>query len=431
MSTFCLEFLTLVSSDKNELQKQTDTIKNQIIEVVCVKVSDTNKEEWFESLVNVNFESLSNQIIELNTELNDTEIAPGIKKSMIKYSPKIITVFKELVLFLMKNSINDFKEVTFISHNAVLMKIIFEDCQILMSSKILNNTTNDTIDKNMDFFLKDYKINWICTKSMARSFKKWSKKNCKLENCLERISNSNNPQNKNQRLFEVAKSTIILYKYLIANNVQPVSMNTLNNIQSNNIKLTLNTFNQKIKITRKRKHSIIDSENFENQVNEFNSTMPADRENENNYNDLSQETTQEINYVSCFASEYCGNHSLDPIFLNENGFCKVCSDALQNYYTQLQNYQLYNSNPHLNDQKYQGQINQNYQENYQGHINQNYQGQINQNYQNDFFQNTMSNWIEKLVDTNAALTLLALSKSKNNSFSCKNGKKCSIKKLHK
>ena len=45
MSTFCLEFLTLVSSDKNELQKQTDTIKNQIIEVVCVKVSDTNKED--------------------------------------------------------------------------------------------------------------------------------------------------------------------------------------------------------------------------------------------------------------------------------------------------------------------------------------------------------------------------------------------------
>jgi hypothetical protein len=133
---------------------------------------------------------------------------------------------------------------------------------------------------------------------------------------------------------------------------------------------------------------------YENYCPQFNDVQ---YEQQNNVSQ-SQETTQEINYVSCYASEYCGNHYIDPIFVYENGFCKVCSDALQNYYIDLQNKNLY-------------------QQNYQGQIHQQYQG-FDQNY---FFQhNAISNWIEKLVDTNAALTLLAL--SKNNSFSCNNCK---------
>ena len=318
---------------------------------------------------------------------------------------------------------------------------------------------------------------------MARSLKNWSKKNCKLENCLERIQKCNNVNNPNvnnlnliqnntlqpKRLFEIAKSTIILYKYLILNNVQLVNINTLKNIKSN-IELNLNIHteskNEKIKNTRKRKHlnSLNSEEDLKNldkevQVNQFNSTMTDymlyENENENEQeNNVSQfydlqETTQEINYVSCNASEYCGNYYLDPVFLNENGFCKVCADALQNYYIHLHTKTTNLHQPrnfYFNDFPYQQNV---YDQNYQNHVHrthmhQNYQAeiqtshinQINQQYDqgfnNDLNKNTaMSNWIEKLVDTNAALTLIALSKSKSNPFSCsssseskcKNGKK--------
>jgi hypothetical protein len=153
---------------------------------------------------------------------------------------------------------------------------------------------------------------------------------------------------------------------------------------------------------------------YENYCPQFHDVQ---HEQENNFLQ-SQETTQEINYVSCYASEYCGNHYIDPIFLNENGFCKVCSDALQNYYIHLQNTNSYHPR-NIYDPYQQNVYDQNYQRQIQtSHIHQQFDQGLDQNYL--FNNNAISNWIEKLVDTNAALTLLALSKKK--SYSCKNCK---------
>ena len=327
---------------------------SRITEIACVcslSSSNDSKEKWFETLVNPG----------VNIPI-EVQILTGITDSMVKFAAKEKVALESLLSFININSLTT--EYFVVSHNANYDKAILESaCQ--------------------RHGLTMPQLKWICTLKMARAFPKWHKKSCTLENCVKRVQGLEVEEStfKFHRAMGDVRACMKIYNFLVNdNNVEPKQQE-----QEKQEKQEQKQDRQSDKQMdmRKQKKNKNQKEQKE-QKEEFHSEFPLD--------------AQDMQTIPCIAAAICGNYYMDPLAMTKtSGLCDSCSDALDYHYKYMQ------------EQQEQGQEQRQKQEEEQEQHEQ-YE-QYEQKQSNSFLSQTQTNCIiDKLVQSNAALTLLALSR---------------------
>lgn len=194
-------------------------------------------------------------------------------------------------------------------------------------------------------------IQWICTLQMARAYPKWHKKSCTLENCVKRISGSEKITF--HRASGDARACALVYAFL----------KDKDEIKSS-------------KSSSKRSRSDADAVHTQDTVHAnanandeaFHSDIPAP--------EAKTPLSHDQEYIPCIAAAVCGNYYVDPLTMTRtSGVCNSCSDVLEYHY--------YSTFSQTNDR-------------------------CRCNCSSSL---ALANCIDKLVQSNAALTLLALSSS--------------------
>lgn len=293
------------------------------------------------------FETLVNPGVSIPVEV---QILTGITDSMVKFAAKEKVALESLLSFININSVTT--EYTIVSHNANYDKAIFESaCQ--------------------RHGLTLPQLKWICTLKMARVFPKWHKKSCTLENCVKRVQGLEVEEStfKFHRAMGDVRACMKIYKFLVNdNNVEPKQQEQEQQEQ----KQDTQSDKQKDTLKQKKSKKQKDQKEQKEQKEEFHSEFPVD--------------AQDMQTIPCIAAAICGNYYMDPLTMTKtSGLCDSCSDALDYHYKYMQG-----------QEQEQGQEEQEQQERKQS---------------NSFLTQTQTNCIiDKLVQSNAALTLLALSR---------------------
>jgi len=227
------------------------------------------------------------------------------------------------------------------------------DCTLVSHNAVYDKAIFQSACQRHGLAMPEFK--WICTLKMARAFSKWHKKSCTLENCVKRVNQGYNFEGKEKE--EDESSTFKFHRAM--GDVRACMKIYKFLVKNNNVAPEQEQEQEQQTESKKQKKSKKQKEEKEEKDEFFHSEFPLEG------------LGPDMETIPCIAAAICGNYYMDPLAMTKtSGLCNSCSDALDYHYTQEQSSEMSFS----------------------------------------FLTNQTNSIIDKLVQSNAALTLLALSK---------------------